>query len=423
LVPEIYFSRIPVGTADEAEAVIDKILAYEENPSKEDYVCKMLYCGSKLNDETSTHELHQDVYNNHIGKYWDVPFYYLDDEQSYLPSGITGKITSSLLKNEIDNGFHILFETSHGNETLWEIKSGSNYYNTTHASSQTNAPASIILTSACQTNAFQKTFKCLSESFILNPDGGALAYLGSSHYGWYRSKQTNAYHSPSASFNTKVLEQIFDPSLDNYNWAKAVAMGKIANISMCTQNNSYRWLQMSLNPLGDAEMPIYTTDPQTFDNVMFSITSPNAININTGGVECDIIVYPNTSNTDMIKEFKNKRSITLNNLSSSFYITLVKHNYIPYRKFIVNSLFNGISEKNLTIQKKANYVYVFYGGTSIAPMSWSLTLLNPSAATGVKFVKGEAGEEIKMDVSDVFSGVYVISIQVGNVTYSKQVKI
>lgn len=57
----------------------------------------------------------------------------------------------------------------------------------------TNKPM-VIVTTACHTNNFAAN--SLSESFINNESGGAIAYWGSSNYGWDYKGLTSLGPSP-----------------------------------------------------------------------------------------------------------------------------------------------------------------------------------------------------------------------------------
>ena len=82
--------------------------------------------------------------------------------------------------------------------------------------------------------------------------------------------------------------------------------------------------------MGDPELPIYTGDPEVFDNVRI-YSFGNTLTINTGGVDgCQVcMTHPDLS--DGYQEvIKNVGSHTFDNVPEAYYLSISKPGYIPY---------------------------------------------------------------------------------------------
>ncbi|MBD5195289.1 MAG: hypothetical protein HDS87_06165, partial [Bacteroidales bacterium] len=103
---------------------------------------------------------------------------------------------------------------------------------------------------------------CLSEAFIRNAESGVLAYFGSSRQGWGYDGNTNEKIKlgPSLQYEKSYYLSLFNNPYNNF--SKCVTEAKSSNSDFCKKYNPWRWLQFSLNPIGDPEFPIYTTRPE-----------------------------------------------------------------------------------------------------------------------------------------------------------------
>ena len=336
MAPEIYISRAPIRTAEHINAFINKTLEYETNPTSSNYVKTMLLTGTDMFNEpnnageSDAHWKSEQMYSTYISPYWTNPvktkFY---DTGTDFQGGANYNLTATNLQTVLNNGYHFVHMATHGNQTIWGMETG-NSYSSTNALNQTNSKQSIITTIACITNAFDDASPytsdpCLSEAFIRNPNGGGVLYWGSSRYGW---KLT------SFPFSQRFFQIFFSGGggQDAYKFGYVTAMAKSYFISSSlSHSTTYRWLQFAQNSIGDPELSIYTENPLTFSNATVSQTGAT-VTVNTGGISgCTIAV---TSSSDYGASYfqvaKNVSSYTFTNVNTHCYITITKHNYVPY---------------------------------------------------------------------------------------------
>ncbi len=347
--PEIYISRLPIRNREQTTAFINKLMKYEINPATSNYIKKMLLAGNELwntwDGRSDVDRRNETMYNNYIAPFWDGIKYRFYDTGTDFAGDETYDLNSSNLQTQIDNGYHFFHMATHGGTTTWSMETGSSY-NSANALALQNENASIILTMACNTNGFDKTADpCLSEAFIRNPKGACIAYWGSSRVGW-DSNYPSSSLGPSFQYNANFYNLLFNglPSSDGYKFAAITSTVKEQTIGSSIYYGTKRWLQFTLNAIGDPEMPIYTEDPLSFSNPIIS-QSGTTVTINTGGVAgCIIALTSMDFGTTYFEVKENVSNAIFTNVSCPYYVTITKHNYIPYQYpedvYIQNFTFN-----------------------------------------------------------------------------------
>lgn len=332
LTPYISVTRAPIRTATDITSFVNKTLTYEKTPPISDWNNQILMCGVKLWDilsdgKSDAQVKGENLYESTIKDIWTGSRKYFYDTNTDFSGGASYNLNISNLQTQISNGYAFIDMITHGYKTVWAMESGSLYSSTNAQSSVGNHPT-IITTIACQTNAFDKTPEpCLSEAFIRNPNNGVIAYLGCSREGWER-RGTNEF-GPSLKYEENFYQKLFSNN-SNKGFGKIVAEAKYAMAGDSQGNGAKRWVMFGLNPLGDSEMPIYTTTPIPFDNI--SITNRiNSIIVNTGVAGCTICMM---STDDMGATYyevrKNVQSAVFDGVNTNVSICVTKPNYIPY---------------------------------------------------------------------------------------------
>ena len=349
LSPEVYISRVPVRTDEHVKAFLSKTKKYELYPALTNYINKMLLAGAELSNtwdgKSDAHHWSEYIYDNYISPIWNgVKTKFYDTGTDFI-GGSDYDLTCSNLQSQLNLGYHYVHMASHGYNTYWFLE---NYeiYSSTTASSQTNLNSSVIITSACHTNAFDNAEPCLSEAFLRNENGGCIVYWGSSREGWGYNSTSLTNYGPSLTYNRDFFQNLF--SQTNSSFAKITSLTKSYYAN--SVNPAYIWLQYTLNAIGDPELPLYTDNPIQFSNVTITPTT-TGITVNTGGISgCRIAV---TSNGDFGASYfrvaENVSQATFSNLPINYIVTITKKNHVPYRSA------PDIYLQNCTISSDAYY--------------------------------------------------------------------
>lgn len=359
--PSIFVTRIPVRTTKDVASFTTKLLTYEKEPTKNGWNNEMLTAGTKLwnyYSQKSDAELKGDnLYNNIIAEKWNgkrIKFYdtYTDfsEEKDY-------DLNTVNLQTQLSHGYAFVEMITHGSPIAWGLEAG-DLYSKTDALDLTNNNSTIITTNACLTNAFDNADEpCLSEAFIRNGNNGVIAYLGCSRYGW---GSYGGSLGASMQYEAQFYNNVFAKT-GNIRFGVATAEAKMAHLNMCNSYGSMRWVQFGLNPIGDPEMPIFTTTPIRFSSAKIKY-DVNNIYIDTGVGGCNICVM---SINDKGKSFYDVREDTqketFTNIQTDVSICITKQNYIPK----IDTL-KYVLIQNETVGNDANYdANIIKMGTSV----------------------------------------------------------
>lgn len=352
--PSIYVTRIPIRTSTDIIAFSTKLLTYEKKPLKGGWGNNMLMSGTRLwNNYTSTQSDAEakgdNLYSNFIKPYWSGTRKKFYDTYTDFTGGADYNLNTANLQEQFANGYNFFDIASHGSPNLWALEYGR--YHSSDAASMKSNGFTIITTMACQTNQFdsQTYDPCLSEAFIRNANNGVVAYLGCSRYGWGYSGGNRSL-GPSLQYEAKFYQSLFSTTIENKNFGAIVAVAKAAMISNCTSNSSHRWVQFGLNPIGDPEMPIFTSNPLQFSGVTIKAEG-NGIKVNSTVNGCNICVMSTDDNgVSYYSIQKNVKEATFSNINSNVSVCITKQNYIPYIGQVT-----CISIQNETINTDRNY--------------------------------------------------------------------
>lgn len=332
MMPNFFLTRLPVRTPDDVEAYTEKLLAYEQCHNVSLYNDEFLMCGNKLRDQGDAEQKGDNLYENYIKPYWKGERKKFYDTNSSDFGGnyvVNGKNLQLLL----ERGYSYIEVISHGYPKEWLFGEDCSY-DYKMASSLLNKGYTIITTSACLTNAFDsadivyKHEPCLSEAFVRNRNSGVIAYLGCSREGWFSNFNGISNLGVSMQYESQYYKNLFSPRFKDKNFGKIVAFSKADMIGYCMDDNKFRWVQFGLNPVGDPEMPVYTSTPEKLRAKVFIYK--DKISVNAEVDSCRICVM-STSDKGMsyYNVINDVKSATFDTLIDSLTVCITKQNYIP----------------------------------------------------------------------------------------------
>ena len=335
--PEIDVSRLPVRTATQINNYIKKLLKYEQSPQRQAYL-KTLFLASSFVNRGGSIDKGQQQSDTLLNKYiiptgWDGDITYLYESKSNLNGGASYDLTPENLHNELNKGYHIVNVFTHGLPQKWSDLEDRRDYNHTLAQQLNNKNSSIILSAACLTNAFDSTQEpSLSEAMLRNPNGGAIAFLGSIREGSSDFEPDILDIGVSMRYNAEFFKYLLS---NNYLYAKSyasvAARSRSSMLKYCdfSENKQYNWVQLLLNPVGEPEFQIWTENPSDFSDISIEKIG-NTLKVSTGGITgCKVVVsnfdlpvpYFQVNVTDSICEFTN--------IPDTVNVVVAKRNYAP----------------------------------------------------------------------------------------------
>lgn len=238
----------------------------------------------------------------------------------------------------------------------WIAESGNGFDNLTNI----DYP-SIYYSISCETMPFDdfgtpSGEKNMAEVYTTISKGGGSAYLGNTRQG----KINGSY---------KLFMRFADLiSNDTVNLGIAEGISKKGFHTLYT--NEAHYLKLSHNLVGCPETEIWTAIPSLFTNVSIKETinvNPHpirttagnySVTVNTGVSGCNICIMSVLDNgMSYYKVVHNVSSYAFSNVVKPYYVTITKHNYIPYLKNPENLYIqNKTITDNLNISAKNIYV-------------------------------------------------------------------
>jgi len=421
LAPDVIVGRIPVRTTSQALDYIDKLIDYESNPPSEDFRDKFLMLGCRLwnsytddnrpsdslSDGFSGFRDHSPVsdtemwtrrlYRDRIQPDWEPStLNYFFDTLTSWDSSTPGDYlqNSSNVSTRFNEGWQHVFFGTHGthnsSQSYWSLESGGFY---SSAASALNGRTTIIYTMACLTGHFDgSTDPSLSEAFLRNNTGGALAYFGCSRFGWGTSDPDSASNTSLGGRSMEYAYEFYDELLNSGEdiLGQVFSLHKANLSSSCGSNGSYRWIQFGMNYQGD---PAFSLTPKP--------TSFTIYNDGTGNLEISAIT--NRDNSPWLSIFPNAPMTISGGESRAFSVTvdatgLSEDTYYDRLKVYSNDpdeplYLNGV-DVNLTVDPET-------APPDPDPMTWA-TEPNAASTTSISMVGTTATDTDSPPVSYFF---------------------
>ena len=258
LYADVIIGRASVSSQSEATAWVDKILLYEQAPQP-DQALKMLFAAEELWVWPTYTDggVHKDMIDDQ-----SVPPRFDPIKKLYQS---LGNESADSVRHYINQGQNLINHDGHCWTNVMSMGDGS--FNLTDMDNLTNADEPAILYSiGCWPAAFD--FDCMAEHWTNNPDGGGVAFIGNSRYGW--GSPGNPGYGYSDILDSRFFHEVLVGGQTCI--GAALAAAKSHYVPKSRSANVYRIHQYQVNLLGDPEMPIWTDTPGTL-----TVTYPDSV--------------------------------------------------------------------------------------------------------------------------------------------------
>lgn len=239
LYPEVFVGRASVENMAEADIFVSKIINYEKTHPNE-YLTKALFLAGNLYQTGDAKKLCDSIADYHMPGYFKKTRLYECD----------GNLRHDQVIDSLNLGYGLIYSQNHGGQDWLRLAPGEHHLTKDDiATLINNDRQSIWYGVNCGANKFQ--YDCLSERFLNNPNGGGIAYIGST-----------SWDAPWSNF---ILDECFFDYLfgeDLYRIGVALTFSKIQFITFSQQPSGLRIAQFGKMLLGDPEMPVWTNNPQ-----------------------------------------------------------------------------------------------------------------------------------------------------------------
>ena len=174
LYPSISVGRLPTNSLEKAEGYVSKVIAYESGSSSPLEAAKKAYFFAGKDKENE----------NFAGNTEKLAEAFISTNSEFsVGYENLGAMASATAKSEVIASFDeaplMISFFGHGAEDIWGVDG---FFENSDASALTNSKYPIVVGMNCLNGYFydaDPTWKSLSEELVLNPDGGAIAFWGS----------------------------------------------------------------------------------------------------------------------------------------------------------------------------------------------------------------------------------------------------
>jgi len=247
LYPDLIIGRAPTSNFYEAQRFVNKILIYEKTPELA-YLDDAMFSADILwsNPYTDMGVHKNAIEDESFPGYFNITKLYHSQ----------GNLSPTAFKNALRQGQGLINHDGHG--WINSMGAGTGYLHNADFDTLTNAPRFGIMTSiGCWTTAYD--YACIAESYVTSANGGGVAFIGNSSYGW--GSPGNPGHGYSDRFDSRLYYSLLKEN--HFHVGNMLAFCKIHFIPFSREKNVYRWHQYQTNLLGDPEMPVWTDIPDT----------------------------------------------------------------------------------------------------------------------------------------------------------------
>ena len=332
---EVEIGRFSVSSTTELNNTVSKTINYETNPPVSNWTEKSLLiahmqgapdryqgCKEEIREATDTDN----------GTYSEM---YPTFDKAYGASTANdgNNATNSTITTAINSGRGIVNYRGHGMTDRWRSgwSSEGDAYDDEISSLSNATMHPIIFSVACWNGNIvhydedNSNTSCHAEMFT-NISNGAVAYLGATI-----GSPTTHNHT----FDKQLYNYAFD--IGTHNLGNVITEAKIRTMTLHPEsassgyphNNATRIAKIYVL-FGDPSLEIWSDTPNQFSNV--SVTeSGSTVTVSTGVSDCDIIICSMDYGVSYYEKDEGVSSSTFTNVVKPYYVTVIKHNYVPYQ--------------------------------------------------------------------------------------------
>jgi hypothetical protein len=245
LLPEVYVGRAPVSTPASAQVFVNKTINYDRFPAGGNgYPASILYLAERLFLALDGATIAEEADTLVPSWFKRVKLY---EEYQDWPGSLSETRESAV--DSINNGFGIVHHIGHGFRNTMSVGGEGDLEEV-----MTNSDADGLVNGARQSVVFaincssvSTDFNSIGERFVKNPNGGSIAYIGTSR---------KAFASASRDYQEEWYTSVFVDSVRSL--GEAAALARLSFVPFAEFENSYRWTVLVLTLLGDPEVDIFT---------------------------------------------------------------------------------------------------------------------------------------------------------------------
>ncbi|RLI51470.1 MAG: hypothetical protein DRP09_19250, partial [Candidatus Thorarchaeota archaeon] len=365
LYADIAVGRLSATSSSQVTNQVNKILSYEKNPPLDSWLKKIILVAHREDAPGKYVACKEDIRTSIIPQ----PPWTVDTAYGHQSTGTNAAVSAA-----INEGRNVVNYRGHGSDTSWASWDYNwNSYTTSNVNALSNGDRTpIVFNIACDNHNIRSS--CLGETWLKKYPGGAVASLGAT---------APSYTDPNHGYDKELFRQFCQYGEYRIGWISNEAASYIVqHYPSYGKYNAkmYLWL-------GDPATEIWTDIPAT-------LTVSHPTQISTGPTNVDVTVTQSGSPVSgatvcLYKdgEVYEVQTTPSNGIASfsittytsgTLYVTVTKHNYLPYEGTIDVSGGAVDPIPDIKINGEDNPADVPYGTTITVTVS-----LDPGSYAGV----------------------------------------
>ena len=159
MAPDVFVGRLPIRTAADATAIVNKTLQYERDLPATGFAEKMLLSGMCLWDWGDEEGKSEHMYADWIDPYWDPVRYRFYSSNTDFPGGASYDVLAGTMNEQLAAGYNFLHMATHGLPDAWAMEGMYDKYYSDDALGVVNPGRyTNIVTISCLTSAFEDSY-------------------------------------------------------------------------------------------------------------------------------------------------------------------------------------------------------------------------------------------------------------------------
>lgn len=320
--PDVLVGRLPVDTLEQAQGVISKMITYETNPPI-GYETKVLFIADYTGFYDIYSSLAKDPMENSAIAPQCRPVYKLYDDWWNYENAYENTREAQI--EQLNSGYHIINHLGHGlSSTLGYLR------NSDVDALENGDKTGIYFSCACYSGSFQNSVDAAGERWVLNPNGGGIAFIGNTNVG---------IGFPSGvEFDEEILKGFYFLGRNHLGEMFGIAKAQFREEAF-QENHPHRWTQYVLNLLGEPELTLWSDVPVslTVQHSPYFYLGENLFHVDVqdynGAVDRALVtIYQ--KNVLLYRKYTDPAGrATFNFITTepeTLFITVTKENHIPY---------------------------------------------------------------------------------------------
>jgi hypothetical protein len=275
---DVYVGRAPINSTATAQTLVNKVLGYERAPDT-GYIRRAYLPWVNL-FTGYTGETVSDTIAGITPTGWT-------DTKAFAPS-------RSAFQSAVNSGYGVCHAAAHGDFDGFYTDAGAAIYKNTDAAAQTNGMDKLIIMNsmACISGNFENQ-SCLSVALQNNPNGGSVANMLNSRFGWGTP--------PSMGPSERLCVRFYDFFIQKDSWmlGAAHARGKDVYANLPQNQQVWRWCFYGYNLMGEPAMGVWSDVPG-----VLVVTTPDSVPTGTSNFHANVTSDGNPVNGAWVGLYK-----------------------------------------------------------------------------------------------------------------------